>query len=226
MAEAPILIISKDFPRPSAELVEAYRGMATGPVVDAMGRRGALPAALRPLTKAAAFCGTALTVLTPPRDNLAPYAALTVARPGDVLVVAGGDGEASLLGDIAIGMAANGGIVAIVVDGLVRDLDGLEKVGIPVVARGLSPNSPFKNGPGEVGLAVAIGGVVIESGDIVLGDRDGVVVVPLKRAREIRAELDIVLAKEAAMEAAVNAGATQPEWLEAWLAAHPVRHVD
>lgn len=226
MAEAPILTIRRDFPRPSAELVEAFRGMATGPVVDAMGRRGALPATLRPLITATRFCGTALTVLTPPRDNLAPYAALTIARPGDVLVVAGGDGEASLLGDIAIGMAANGGLAAVVVDGLVRDIDGLEQVGIPVVARGLSPNSPFKNGPGEVGLTVAIGGVVIEAGDIVLGDRDGVVVVPRERAREIRAGLDAVLAKEAAMEAAVKAGATQPEWLDAWLAAHPVRYVD
>ncbi|MGH6945481.1 MAG: RraA family protein, partial [Geminicoccaceae bacterium] len=145
----------------------AFRGMPTGFIVDALGRRGALDHTLRPIFDGGAFAGVALTVWTAPRDNLAPYAALKVARPGDVLLVATGPYEgASVLGDLAIGMARNRGIVAAVTDGLVRDVDGIRAVGIPVDARGLSPNSPEKNGPGEIGGTIALGGVTVTAGDV------------------------------------------------------------
>ena len=82
-----------------------------------------------------------------------------------------------MAGDVMLGMARNAGIVALVTDGMVRDIDGLDGVGIPVFARGLTPNSPFKDGPGEIGLPIAIGGVIVEAGDLIVGDQDGVVVV-------------------------------------------------
>lgn len=123
-------------------------------------------------------------------------------------------------------MARNTGIVAAVTDGLVRDVAGIEDVGIPVFARGLTPNSPFKDGPGSVGLPVAIGGVAINAGDIVVGDRDGVVVVPQDNIRSVIAALDGVSVKEAAMEKLVEEGATHPAWLDEILESGAVDYLD
>jgi 4-hydroxy-4-methyl-2-oxoglutarate aldolase len=221
------VIIRRDFPRPSKELIEAFLGVPTGFVVDALGRRGALDPVIRPLLDDTVFVGSALPCWTVPRDNLTPYAALSIARPGDVLVATnGGATDASILGDLLLGMAKNRGIVAAVTDGLARDLDGIERVGIPVYSRGLSPNSPFKNGPGEIGLPVSIGGVVVAPGDIVIGDRDGVVVVPLPRAREVLATLDGIKKKESDMEAAVAGGLDAPTWLAGILASDRVHYLD
>ena len=221
------IILRPDFSRPDPDHVALFRGVPTGFVVDALGRRGALHPVIRPLHANAEFVGTALPCWTVPRDNLAPYVALTAARPGDVLVVAnGGVEDASVMGDLLIGMARNRGVVAAVTDGLVRDIAGIEDVGIPVFARGLSPNSPFKNGPGEVGLPIAIGGVVVSPGDILVGDRDGVVVVPQARIAEVAAELSKVAKKEAEMEAAVRGGLTGPGWLDEIVASDRVHVLD
>jgi 4-hydroxy-4-methyl-2-oxoglutarate aldolase len=159
MAEPSQLKIRRDFPRPTAAERAAFERAPTGWVVDAQGRRGALPHWIRPLSTATRFVGTALTVRTRPVDNLAPYAALKFAKPGDVLVVAvDGSDTASVLGDILLGMARNAGIVAAVTDGVVRDITGINQVGLPTFACGLSPNSPLKDGPGEVGYPVTLGG--------------------------------------------------------------------
>ncbi len=221
------LVIHRNFDRPSPGLLDRLRNVPTGPVVDAMGRRGALDRDIRPLTAARRMVGTALTVSTPPRDNLAPYAALAIARPGDVLVVAcAGDDECAILGDLAIGMARNAGIMGVVTNGLVRDLDGLNAVGIPVFARGLTPNSPFKNGPGEVGCTVAMGPVAIAPGDVIVADQDGVAVVPKARLEATIEAVQAILAKEKAMEEAIAAGAAKPAWLDDLLAGPDVRFVD
>jgi 4-hydroxy-4-methyl-2-oxoglutarate aldolase len=221
------VIIRRDFPRPPAALVDAFRGVPTGFVVDALGRRGALDPAIRPLFDSGHFVGTALTCWTIPRDNLTPYLALSVAQPGDVLLATnGGATDASITGDLMIGMASNCGVAAVVVDGLARDVTGIIEVGLPVYARGLSPNSPFKNGPGEIGLPIAIGGLAVCSGDIIVGDRDGVVVVPLARAAEVIATLATVKKKEAAMDAAVRGGLKAPDWQAAMLASDRVHYLD
>ncbi len=213
--------------RPSADFVAHFRGVPPGFVADALGRRGALHHAIRPITPATDFVGTALPVWSVPGDNLAPYAALHVARPGDVLVVATeGCETAAVMGDVLLGMARNVGIVAAVTDGMVRDLDGLEQVGLPVFARGLTPSSPFKNGPGRIGLPIAIGGLVVDAGDIVIGDRNGVVVVPRARIPEAMKELARVRARERDMDAAVAGGAKAPAWLPDYLARHPMIEVE
>ena len=132
MAEPAQLKIRRDFQRPTEAQIKAFEVAPTGWVVDALGRRGALPHWIRPLSLKTRFVGAALTVRTRPIDNLAPYAALKFAIPGDVLVV-GVDGSdtASVLGDILLGMARNAGMVAAVTDGVVRDIDGINQVGIP-----------------------------------------------------------------------------------------------
>ena len=111
-------------------------------------------------------------------------AALAESKAGDVLVVAtGGYVGAAVTGDLLMYVARNRGVAGFVTDGLVRDLEDLETVGLPVFALGVTPNSPQRRGPGSVGLPIVCGGVTVASGDVVVGDRDGVVVVP--RARMI-----------------------------------------
>jgi 4-hydroxy-4-methyl-2-oxoglutarate aldolase len=227
MAEPAKLTIRRDFPRPSAAQLKALAHAPTGWLVDALGRRGALPHWIKPLSAKTKFIGTALTVRTRPIDNLAPYAALKFAKPGDVLLVAvDGSDTASVLGDILLGMAKNAGIVAAVTDGTVRDSEGINKVGIPTFARALNPNSPFKDGPGEVGLPIALGGVPIHAGDIVAGDVDGVVVVPREDANLVAKELEAIADKEAKMEAAIASGAKYPAWLEDVLQQPVIRYVE
>ncbi|MEQ8395791.1 4-hydroxy-4-methyl-2-oxoglutarate aldolase [Thalassobaculum sp.] len=227
MAEPATLTIRRTFPRPSAAQLAPFQSAPTGWVVDALGRRGALPHWVRPISKVTRFVGVALTVRTRPVDNLAPYAALKFAVPGDVLIVAAdGSDSASVMGDILLGMARNAGIVAAVTDGLVRDVAGIDQVGIPTFARGLSPNSPFKDGPGEIGLPITLGGVSVNAGDLLVGDIDGVVVVPFARIDAVGRELNAVADKEAQMERTVADGACQPGWLDTVLAGDGVRFVD
>ncbi len=222
-----MLTIRRDWPRVEPAAIARFQGTPTGWLVDAMGREGALHHTIHAIWNGPAFVGSALPVWTSARDNLAPYAALTVARPGDVVLVATQSFDhGSIVGDVMVGMFRNAGIVAVVTDGLVRDVAGLRDVGLPVYACGVSPNSPFKNGPGGVGMAISIGGVVVEPGDVVLGDAEGVVVCPRRRVPEALRELDAVRAKEAKMEAAVKAGLRVPDWLDQALAGKDVRYVD
>jgi 4-hydroxy-4-methyl-2-oxoglutarate aldolase len=221
------LTVRREFPRPADDVLAGFRGVPTGWAVDAQGRRGAPDPGIRRLVGSGRISGPALTVRSAARDNLAPYAALRFARPGDILVIATGDWQGgSVVGDILAGMAKNAGIAAIVTDGLVRDIEGLRAVGLPVFARGLSPNSPAKSGPGSVGLPIALGGEAVDAGDIVIADEDGVVIVPQAHAAAVLAALDGVRAKEAQMEAAVEDGAREPGWLDAVLRAEDVAFLD
>ncbi len=214
MSFASQLTAARDISRASDQDIAVFRDMPVGNIVDAIGRVGAMDMAIKPITKSRQFAGSALTVDAGPRDNLAPWAALRLARPGDVMVIStGGHTEASVCGDLLIGMAKNAGVVAIVTDGVIRDISGADAVGIPVFAAGVSPNSPQKNGPGSVGLPLVSGGVAVKPGDIVCGDEDGVVVIPSGRIAGAKEALAEVRKKEAGMEQAVAAGATAPGWI-------------
>lgn len=226
-ANPPALHVKRNFPRPAEALVARLRNAPTGWVVDANGRRGALDYRIRPLTNAKKFCGVALPVWTRARDNLAPYAAIQHARPGDVMVISTDDYEpASVIGDILVGMAKNQGVVAFVTDGMVRDIDGLNAVGLPVFARGLSPNSPFKDGPGTIGLPISLAGVTVNAGDVVLGDQDGVVMVAREALEGVVAALAEIKAKEEKMEKLVADGARLPPGLAEIIAEKGVKYLD
>ena len=226
MAEPNPLTIRRDWPRLDKKVLETLKGVPTGFVVDAIGRSGALHHSIRPVWNGPHFVGSALPVWTTARDNLSPYAAIKFAKPGDVMMIAADKFEAaSVIGDVIIGMMKNAGIVAAVTDGLVRDVPGITEVGIPIYACGVTPNSPFKHGPGTIGLPVSLGGQRVEAGDLVVGDGDGVVVVPRWRVNELVAELPAIRDKEAQMDKLVKSGATAPPWLEARLS-EGVRYVD
>jgi 4-hydroxy-4-methyl-2-oxoglutarate aldolase len=227
MANPPVLTVRRHFPRPAEALVKRLGEAPSGWVVDSNGRRGALDYRIRPLTAAKRFCGVALTVWSRARDNLAPYAAIQFAKPGDVMIIAADAyEEASVVGDILVGMAKNQGVSAFVTDGVVRDIDGLNAVGIPVFARGLSPNSPSKDGPGSIGMPITLGGVAVNAGDVVMGDQDGVVVVAREALESVVAALAEVKAKEDKMEKLVAGGARLPPGLDQVIAEKGIRFLD
>ena len=204
--ETPPLAFAEVIERPPAELVERLRGAPTSFVVDAMGGSGALDWRIRPIV-GHALLGVALTCDCGANDNLALIAAAAECEPGDVLVAATGSAcMAAVTGDLLLGVARNRGVVGFVTDGLVRDLADLEALGMPVYAMGLTPNSPARRGPGTVGLPIVCGGCAVASGDVIVGDRDGVVVVPRALLAETLVNLDRVKAAEAAMLARVRGG--------------------
>jgi len=206
--DPPPLAFGPPVERPPEDIVARFRGVPTSFIVDAMGGTGALDWRIKPLV-GRSLVGVALTCDCGPLDNLAFFAALADCRPGDVFVAAtGAHTGAAVTGDLMLGVAKNRGAAGFVTDGLVRDLDDLEAVGLPVYAMGLTPNSPQRRGPGTVGLPIVCGGVAIASGDIIVGDRDGVVAVPRARIAETLESLEKVKAMEAATLARVRAGLT------------------
>jgi 4-hydroxy-4-methyl-2-oxoglutarate aldolase len=201
--------------RPAAALVDALRGTPTGFIVDALGGTGALDYRIKPaIADQAACCGVALTCDAGPADNLALVAALESVQPGDVLVAATGNYTGcAITGDLVLGMARNCGAVGFITDGCVRDLPGIRMVGLPCYCVGVTPNSPARSGPGTVGFPVTIAGHPVASGDVIVADQDGVVVVPQARLDEVIARLPAIRKAEVELDHAVRDGLRVPAFL-------------
>lgn len=211
--EPPKLTINTKRNRPSAAQIEAFKGVPTGFVCDAMAGRGALDPEIKPLPGLPVhMVGPALTCHSGPEDILGLMGALSELQPGDVIVNATGAWRGcAAIGDRVSGMAKNGGAAGSVTDGLARDLPGIQEVGLPLFACGLNPNSPFTKGPGSVGLPVELGGATVSSGDMVIGDQDGVVIVPFDRIDEIIEALKAVSRLESELDAKVADGLKVPD---------------
>jgi 4-hydroxy-4-methyl-2-oxoglutarate aldolase len=227
ITDPPLLKIRRGFSRPSEALLAAFAGVPTGYLVDAMGGRGCLDHRIKPLVVASSvMVGTAVTCHAGPADNLAVFGAIDAARGGDILVAAtDAFTETAVTGDLLLGMARNRGVAGFVTDGMVRDIVGILAVALPVYCAGVTANSPARNGPGTVGLPVILGGVRIDAGDIVVGDRDGIVVVPLADAPAVLARLADVKAAEAALDAKVKAGLEIPDFIAALLKSGRVEEI-
>ena len=227
--EPPLLqIVAKDKRRrPSDALIARFDGAETGQVCDAMGGTGAMSHEIKPLgALPPRILGPALTVGCGPADILALLAAIAEAQSGDVLVVSTDNfREAASLGDQVANMAKNAGISGVVTDGMARDIGGIEAVGLPVFGAGLSPNSPYSKGPGTVGLEIIAGGRPVRSGDLIVGDRDGVAVVPFERLEQTADALDQVRAAEAALAGEVAKGLRCPEAITELLASDQTAYV-
>jgi len=206
--------IVRDFERVSADLVRQAAEFQAAILADVAGRRGAMHgriAALRPRMKLA---GPALTVDVRPGDNLMIHAAIALARPGDVLVIDGkGDQTAALMGTIMMTACRQLGIAGVVVDAAVRDSLEIDEMDFPVFAVGTNPNGPTKNVPGRIGHPVSCGGVTVRSGDLVLADADGVVVVPRDRVAALLPLARQKVADEAARIAQIRQGNAGAPWL-------------
>lgn len=214
--DPPLLQIRRSFPRPQESDVAALAGLQTGYITDALGGRGALDHRIKPLEPLrSAMVGVALTCHCGPADNLALFGAIHAARPGDILVVAtDGFTGTAVTGDLVMGMARNRGVAGLVTDGMVRDVAGILGVGLPVFCAGVTPNSPVRNGPGNVGLPVVVGGVSVQSGDIIIADNDGVVVVGQSLVAEVLKRLPAIRAAEAEFEVKVKAGLAVPGFFQ------------
>ncbi|AFR06268.1 NAD(P)-binding domain-containing protein [Nocardiopsis alba] len=190
---------------PDERLIDAYATIPTAAIGDARDRLGFLSSRIRPVWAGARLSGRALTVRTRPGDNRALHEALTVARPGDVLVVdGGGDDSRALLGELIAERAINKGVRGMVIDGAVRDADELRELGFPVWSAAISPAGPYKDGPGHIGRTIAVGGAVCSPGDIVVADGDGVFVVPRLEAERTLVAARLVLADEAERREAIR----------------------
>ena len=207
--------IKKNFERPAKELVEAFRGIPVANIDDNMGRIAAVDASIFPLNPNAKLLGTAFTVNAPAGDNLLFHKALDMAQPGDVIVLANkGSLSRSLCGEIMSNYAKSRGLAGIIIDGCVRDSAALRELDFPVYAKGVTPNGPYKNGPGEMNFPVSFAGIIINPGDIIVGDADGLLVIRPEDAEE--------LAKKAKAwhdsdEKQLEGILTKGEWVRPWV---------
>jgi regulator of RNase E activity RraA len=198
--------VSTGWDRVDRHVLDRFRQHSVANLGDALDRLNIVDGGIAPVWHGARAVGTALPVLSVAGDNKAVIAALDHIRPGDIVVINafGYEGRA-VIGDNLAQRFDVYGAVGAVVDGYVRDGAIIEKLGVPVFARGLTPAGPFKNGPGTIGDPVAIGGVVVHPGDIVAADADGVIVIPPHRAEEALAAVEAIVAREADLDAEVEA---------------------
>lgn len=192
--------------RPDPDLVEQFRGFPSSNIGDTMERLYCTNSYIKPLNDAP-MVGVAFTVKCPAGDNMMFHRAMDLARPGDVLVVDGqGAMERSLAGEIMMRYCISRGFAGVVVEGCMRDSDAIREMDFPVYCKGITPQGPYKHGPGEINVPVCVGGQVIHPGDILVGDRDGIVVIPPKDAPEILEEVRKKFASEEKTIADYTAG--------------------
>ncbi|UTT69697.1 methyltransferase [Arthrobacter sp. DNA4] len=202
----PAIDTSADFARPDQVIVDRLAKLPAANIGDAMDRLGVADSAIQAVWPGAKLAGPAFTVWTRPGDNKGIHAALQLARPGDVIVVAGGADETrALLGELIGERAINLGVAGFALDGAARDAEALGEIGMPVFARATSPAGPYKDGPFRLGTAVAFGGVPVLPGDVIVGDSDGVVVVPREQAAAVAEAAEAVFADESGRRQAIVA---------------------
>lgn len=220
MHPGPGFRLRYEIERPDPELVAAFAAFETPPISDQMNALYTMVPEIRNLTDPnLRLLGPACTVKVYPGDNLMVHKALDIARPGDVIVVdAGGSPMNAALGDLVATKARHRGIVGFVVDGLIRDVPGILRLGdLPVFARGITPIRPLHRGPGEINYPISAGGIVVNPGDIVVGDLNGIVVVPRSVAADLLERLRAQAAAEADYVAAVGRGEFSNAWVDALL---------
>lgn len=172
-------------PRLDASLVAAFRGLASSNVADAMGRFGFMDPGIQPRS-GLSLCGLAVTVNARPGDNLMVHKTLQVAEPGDIVVVStNGNTSSAVFGELMCRTAIARGLGGIVVDGAIRDAEGMAALGFSAFSRTVTPGGCDKDGPGEINVPVSCGGVAVHPGDVIVGDRDGIAVVPRADAAEV-----------------------------------------
>ena len=221
--------IRHEIERPSPETVAGLGEFDTPAISDLMNRLYTMQPTIRPVTDPGLrILGPACTVKVYPGDNLMVHKALDVAQPGDVIVIDAGQSMMNgVLGDLISTKARHRGVQGYVVDGLIRDLPDIQALGdFPVFARGVSPIGPLHRGPGEINHAICAGGIVVKPGDVIVGDLNGVVVVPREIADELLERLRNRAAVEADYTAAVRRGDFDNTWVDTLLHSNGVETRD
>lgn len=199
-------------------LVQAFRGLPVANVSDCMTRMTAAGPRLRPMHKSGYLAGPALTVKCRPGDNLMIHKALTMAQPGDVIVVdAGGDLTNSLFGEIMTATAIGRGVAGVVLNGAVRDSEEIGQGTFPLYAAGVTHRGPYKDGPGEINVPIAIDGMVVHPGDLVIGDADGLLCVPFDDVESVLEATRKKMDAEKKTLADIAANKLDTSWIDATL---------
>lgn len=202
-----------------ASWVEAFRALPVANVSDVMARMTAGGAALRPYYTGGTMTGPAVTVKARPGDNLMVHKALDIADPGDIVVVdAGGDLSNAIIGELMVAHAQQRGLGGIVIYGAIRDSAELIAGSFPVFACGVTHRGPYKDGPGEVNVPIAIEGMVIHPGDLICGDADGLLAVPIDEAEALFSAASKKHDAETRQMENIRAGKNDRAWVDAALA--------
>ena len=193
-------------PRLREDILARFRGLASSNVADAMGRFNFMDAGIRSRS-GFPLAGSAVTVNARPADNLMVHKALQVAEPGEIVVVSTcGNTASAVFGELMCHTAAAKRLGGIVVDGAIRDVEGIRQLGFAAFSRSVSPGACDKDGPGEINIPISCGGTVVMPGDIVVGDADGVAVVPRERAEEVLALVVDLMERERKRVTEIAAG--------------------
>ena len=217
----PLTDIRRDFERVPPDVVRKASQFAASILADVAGRRGTMDGCIAPVSPSMKFAGPAFTIEVRPGDNLMIHTAMTMAKPGDVLVIDGkADRTCALMGAIMINACKKLGFAGAVIDAAVRDTEELRELGFPVYSVGANPNGPTKFVPGRINWPVACGGVSVQPGDLVVGDADGVVVVEREKAAGLLDAAAKKVAEERTRIADIQAGRNlSPKWLDGALRA-------
>ena len=204
------------FPKhPPQKLLSELQKIVTAHLSDSMNRLHSVAAEIRPYHKRGKLVGPALTVKVPPGDNLMVHKAIDIARPGDVIMVdASGMTAQAIIGEIMSNHAASRGVAGMVIDGAIRDAGAIGASTFPVYARAVTHRGPYKNGPGEINVPIAVGGLVISPGDIIVGDEDGLVALPQGIAADVIKLAGALAVKEAGILKAIKKGKLDRGWVD------------
>lgn len=196
--------------------MKQFYDLPTTCISDALNGMNNLDPSIKPLQDSYKVAGRAFTVKIPAGDNTMVLKAIKEASPGDVLVVdAKGESYRAVAGDFVVGLAQKLGIAGIIVDGVIRDLIGVRSLNFPVFSKGTTVAASFKNGAGEINVPISCGGVSITPGDIIVGDADGVVVIPQADAEKVLEKALAKLKKDEQREAsALQDEASARKYLE------------
>ncbi len=199
----------------SPELVARFAALPVANVSDSMHRMAAAGPRLRAYHASGSLAGPALTVKSRPGDNLMLHKAIDMAHPGDVIVVdAGGDLTNSLMGELMLAHAMRRGVAGFVLWGAIRDADAIREANLPLWAMGVTHRGPYKDGPGEINVPIALEGMVIEPGDLILGDGDGVLSVPVADAAGVLERTEAKQAAETAQMQRIKDGTNDRSWVD------------
>lgn len=199
--------------RPPQALIDGFAGIPVANIADNMNRMSCVDAKIRPINEVP-LLGPAFTVKSRPGDNLMLHKALDLAQPGDIIVVdAQGDLSNSVMGELMVLWGKKRGIGGFIVDGAIRDIGALKKLGIPIYAAGVTPAGPYKDGPGELNVPVSCGGVVVHPGDILVGDEDGIVVINPRDAEALLKKSQ----EKSAMEKKIMEAIENLSWDRTWV---------
>lgn len=206
--------VVSNFKRPDKAMVEAFRGFPVANIDDCMNRIFSVHQDILPVNKPGVL-GPAFTIKMPQGDNLMFHKAMDMAQEGDIIVIdsCGTTGRA-IFGELMASYLLVRKIGGIIVDGPIRDYEAISKMDIPVYARGITPNGPYKNGPGEINTPICCGGQVVMPGDIVIGDADSIVFIPQDEAPALLEKVKKVFQAESDIMAGIKKGSFVRPWVD------------